>query len=92
MIDLLEKWGLMEAGPSAIRGAILGGVGWLAAKNGLLAPFGIQTVNGVTTIVWAKVSMAAIAGLPAAVAAAIKLLNYHGSNAVKSITQGGSNA
>jgi hypothetical protein len=87
MKDLLIRWGLQEAGPSAVRGAILGAAAWLAAKNGMLEPFGIQTINGVTTIVWAKVSIAAIAGLPAIAAALIKLFQYHGTNVVKSMTQ-----
>lgn len=91
MKDWLVDVGLKTMGPSAIRGAILGAAGWLAARNGLLDPFGIHTANGITTIVWAKVSIGAIAGLPALGAAVIKMLNKHGQDAVQAVT-GGTNA
>jgi hypothetical protein len=81
--DWLIDVALKQMGPSALRGAILGAMGWLAAHNGWLDPFGVHTANGVTTIEWAKVSMAAIAGLPAVGAAVIKALNYHGTQFIK---------
>lgn len=81
---------LKQMGPSAIRGAILGAAGWLAAKNGLLSALGIVTdmASHTTVIHWDQLSVWAIAGLPAAGAAVIKMLNYHGVQAVKSTTPG----
>ena len=86
-MDAVKTWfievGLKQMGPSAIRGGILGVVGFLAAKNGLLEPFGIHTANGITTIEWAKVSLMAIAGFPAVTASVVKMLNHHADQAVK---------
>ena len=86
MLQNLQNWAvevlIKKGGPSAVRGALLGLVGFLAAKNGLLAHFGIATVNGITTIDWSKVSDLAIAGLPAVAAGVIKILSHHTTEAI----------
>lgn len=73
-----------KLGPSAIRGAILGAIGWLVAKNGLLAVYGIVSDASAhtTTIYWDKLSLFLITGLPAVTAAVIKLLNHHADQAI----------
>lgn len=63
LVDVLVK----QAGPSAIRGAILGTLGWLMLKNGMLEPYGIVSDEAARTTIlyWDKLSVAAIALLPA---------------------------
>lgn len=77
MKEYLFDVGLKTLAPSAIRGAVLGVAGWLMAKNNLLTPFGITTMNHVTTIDWNQVSIASIAAVPGLMAAIIKLANHH---------------
>jgi hypothetical protein len=82
-MDKLKEWiievAVKKMWPSAIRGAILGIVGWMVVRNDILAPFGITSdaIQHTTTIYWDKLQTALIVGLPAAVAAIIKLLNHH---------------
>lgn len=80
---LLEV-GLKKLGPSAIRGAVLGLSGWLIAREGLLAPFGIvsDAVTHTTTIYWDRLNLALIASFPALLAAAIKLVNHQAVQAL----------
>lgn len=81
-MESLKNW-LIEVvvkkmGPSAIRGAILGLAGFLAAKEGALGAFGIvyDTSAHIITISLDKLNLALVALLPAAGAAVIKLLNH----------------
>lgn len=83
MKDFLVRLGLHVAAPSAVRGAILGIVGFMALKNGWVPGVTTNAATHVTTIAWSKVSDWAIAGLPALTAAVLKLLSYHGSNLIK---------
>jgi hypothetical protein len=71
-------------GPSAIRGAILGICGWLVAKAGFLATFGI-VYDGTTHIISVnldKLNVALIALIPAVLAAVIKLVNHQGNQII----------
>jgi hypothetical protein len=88
-MDWLEKVGLTQFGPSAVRGAILGIAGWLLTKNGMLSHWGIvsDAAAHTTTIYWNELSVAAIAGLPAVIAGVVKLLQYHGTNAINAVSQ-----
>lgn len=95
MKDWLLEVGLKTFGPSAVRGAVLGVAAWLLAKNGALAHFGVisDAATHTLTIHWDQLSTASIAALPAILAGVIKVLNYHGTQVVKSVTQkGASNA
>jgi hypothetical protein len=87
MKDWLIRLGLNEAGPSAIRGAILGVSGWILVRNGALTHFGIisDVAAHTTTIHWDQLSVAAIASLPAIIAAVIKLFQVHGENVINVI-------
>lgn len=89
MKDWLIEAGLKTFGPSAIRGAVLGISGWLLVRSDMLDKFGIvsDAAQHITTIHWDKLSMAAIAALPAILAGAIKLMQYHGTQAVQAVTQ-----
>lgn len=82
-MDKLKGWlinvAIKKFGPSAVRGAILGLGGWLAAKEGLLSAFGIvyDKTSHILTINLDSLSMLAVAGLPALGAGVIKVLNHH---------------
>ena len=88
-MDKLKEWfvnvGVQQMGPSAIRGSILGIIGWLVMKDNLIPGIHTDAATHITTIAWDTVSTWAIAGLPAVTAAVIKLLNYHGAQAVNQI-------
>lgn len=83
MMDKLKGWlinvAIKKFGPSAVRGAILGLGGWVAAKEGLLAPLGIiyDAATHILTINLDTLSIWAVAGLPAIGAGIIKVLNHH---------------
>lgn len=85
MKDFLIKLGIDKAGPSAIRGGILGAVGWLAIHNNVIPGIHTDAAAHTTLIQWDLVQTWAIAGLPALTAAVIKLFQVHGTTAVKSI-------
>lgn len=89
MKEWLMEVGLKTMGPSAIRGGILGIVAWLIAKQGLLTSYGVSTVGHITTVDWDKASIALIAGLPALIAAVIKMFNYHGQKTLETVTTKG---
>ena len=78
MKDWLINIGVKTAGPSAVRGAILGLSGWLIAKNGLLSAYGVvsDAAAHTTTIYWDKCSIAIVAALPAILAGVIKLTQH----------------
>lgn len=78
---------IKKFGPSAVRGAILGLVGWVAAKEGLLTPLGIiyDTATHILTINLDTLSIWAVAGLPALGAGVIKVLNHEGNVVVKKV-------
>lgn len=82
--DWLVEVGVKKMGPSAIRGAILGLSGWLIAKQGLLATYGVvsDAAAHTTVIYWDKLNVALVALLPAMLAAAIKLANHQASQAI----------
>lgn len=82
----LIEMGVKTAGPSAVRGAILGISAWLLAKDNVLSAYGIVSDASAhtTTIYWDKVSVALVLGLPAAIAAVIKVANSHAASAIKS--------
>lgn len=88
-MESLKTWliemGIKTAGPSAIRGAILGISAWFMAKDNMLSAYGIvsNATLHTTTIYWDKVSVALILGLPAAIAAVIKVTNTHAAAAIK---------
>lgn len=90
-MDSFKTWlieiGIKTAGPSAIRGAILGISAWLLAKENVLSAYGIVSDAALhtTTIYWDKVSVALVLGLPAAIAAIIKVGNKHANTAIKSV-------
>lgn len=79
--DWLLEAGLKTAGPSAIRGSILGIVGWLAMKQNFLMGLGIVTdpTEHITIIHWDQLSTWAIAALPAVAAGLIKLFQHTGT-------------
>ena len=87
-MDNLKQWvievAVKKMGPSAIRGAILGIFGWILAKQGALAYFGIVADQAAHTITinLDQLSMFLIAGLPAALAATIKMVNHHADEVV----------
>jgi hypothetical protein len=85
IIDILIKKG----GPSFIRGAVLGIFGWILAKQGALATFGIiaDQASHTITIHLDQLNMALIAGLPAIMAAIIKIVNHQASAVVTKATQ-----
>lgn len=90
-MDSLKQWlievAVKKMGPSAIRGAILGLFGWLMAKEGMLSSFGVvlDQATHTITIHLDQLNMVLVAGLPAALAAVIKMLNHHADTAVKAI-------
>ncbi len=87
-MDSLKQWmvevAVKKMGPSAIRGAIIGIFSWILAKQGALAAFGIvaDQATHTVTIHLDQLSMVLIAGLPAALAAAIKMVNHHADEVV----------
>jgi hypothetical protein len=87
-MDSLKSWlfevGVKKMGPSAIRGAILGIFGWILAKQGALATFGIiaDQATHTITIHLDQLNMVLIAGLPAVLAAAIKMFNHQANEVV----------
>lgn len=90
-MNKLKVWaievGIKKFGPSAVRGAILGLTGFLAARHELLAPLGIvytQATN-ILTIDFNVMSIWAVAALPAIGAGVIKILNHQGNEAVKAV-------
>jgi hypothetical protein len=98
MMDKLKGWlidvAIKKFGPSAIRGAILGLGGFLAAKSGLLSSFGIvyDQATHILTINLDAISLLAVAGLPAVGAGVIKVLNHQADEAVKTVTNAGQSA
>lgn len=90
-MDKLKGWlinvAIKKFGPSAIRGAILGLGGWLAAKEGLLSTFGIiyDKATHILTINLDTLSVIGVAALPAIGAGVIKVLNHEGGEAVKKV-------
>lgn len=78
---------IKKFGPSAIRGAILGLCGLLAARSEILAPMGIiyDQATRVLTVHFDQVSLWAMLLLPAVGAGAIKVLNHHSKEVVKTI-------
>ena len=90
-MDKLKGWlinvAIKKFGPSAVRGAILGLGGWVAAKEGLLAPLGIiyDAATHILTINLDTLSIWAVAGLPALGAGVIKVLNHEGNVVVKKV-------
>lgn len=88
-MDAIKKWAIEIAikkfGPSAVRGAILGISGFVAAKHELLAPLGIiyDAATHILTVNFDKLSLWAVAGLPAVGAGVIKIMNHHVDQAVK---------
>lgn len=95
MIDQLKTWaleiGIKKLGPSAIRGAVLGIASWLIAKDGLLSSYGIvsDAAAHTTTIHWDQVSTALIVGLPAIIAAVIKLTQHTTTAVITGAPQSG---
>jgi hypothetical protein len=89
MKNWLVEVGVKTFGPSAVRGAVLGIAGWLMAKEGMLAPFGIvsDAVAKTTTIYWEQLSAAIILGLPALIAGIVKLTQREGEKVVTKVTQ-----
>lgn len=85
LIQFGVKAGLDKAGPSAIRGAILGAVGWLAMKNNIIPGIHTDAATNVTMIYWDQVQAWAIAGIPAVAGFAIKFLQHNGTTAAKAI-------
>lgn len=87
-MDSLKEWlievAVKKMAPSAIRGAILGIFSWVLAKQGALAAFGIvaDQASHTITIHLDQLSMFLIAGLPAALAAGIKMVNHHADEVV----------
>lgn len=87
-MDNLKQWAIEVAikkmGPSAIRGAILGIFSWVLAKQGTLSAFGIvaDQATHTITIYLDQLSMFLIAGLPAVLAAGIKMVNHHADEVV----------
>lgn len=91
MMEKLKGWlinvAIKKFGPSAVRGAILGLGGFLAAKEGLLSTFGIvyDKASHILTVNLDALSLIAVAGLPALGAGVIKVLNHHTDEAVKAV-------
>ena len=83
LLDVLIK----KAGPSAIRGALLGLGGWIAAKSGILGTFGVayDSAHQIITLDLNTLNIALVALLPAVGAAAIKILNHHADTATTAI-------
>ena len=60
MMEKLKGWlinvAIKKFGPSAVRGAILGLGGFLAAKEGLLSTFGIvyDKASHILTVIWMR--------------------------------------
>ena len=94
-MEKLKAWAIevviKQGGPSACRGVVLGVSAWLLAKEGILSSFGVvsNAAAHTTTIFWDKVSMALIAGLPALIAAVVKMTQHHGEDAIKKIQEKG---
>lgn len=79
--------GIKKFGPSAVRGAVLGIAGFFAARQEILEPLGIMfdAATNILTIDFNRVSIWAIAALPAIGAGVIKVLNHEGNVAVKAV-------
>lgn len=81
-MDSLKGWfievAIKKFGPSALRGAILGGLGWIAAEHEMLAKLGIvyDTATQVMTIHFNQLTVWAVALVPAIGAGAIKVINH----------------
>ena len=86
MFDSIKQFlievAVKKMGPSAIRGACLGLIGWLAMKNNLVPGVHTDAVSHVTTIAWDQVSGWLIAGIPAGLAAVIKLVNHSAASVI----------
>jgi len=89
MKDWLTNVMLQKFGPSAVRGGILGVVGWLAAKSGALAHWGVTIQGHIVSVDGDKVSMAVIAGLPALAAGLIKVVQHHATATILNTPQSG---
>lgn len=87
IVEVLIK----KLGPSAIRGGILGIMGWIMTRNGMLAQFGVVSdmATHTTTIHWDTLSTWLIAGLPAITAAGIKLFQHHTGAVITGTPQSG---
>lgn len=83
LIDIAIK----KFGPSAIRGAVLGIAGFFAARHEILEPLGIMfdAATNILTVDFNKVSVWAIAALPAIGAGVIKVLNHEGNVVAKKV-------
>jgi hypothetical protein len=84
MKNWLIQLAIKELGPSAIRAAILGILGWLITKSSILSAWGVVSdVSTHTTVIyWDKVSSALIVGLPIILAVVIKFLHRGTADAV----------
>lgn len=92
-MDKIKLWligvAAKKMGPSAIRAIILALTTWMIAHDGLLNSFGVvydQTLHTIT-IYLDKVNMALVLGLPAVIAALIKMFDHHAVETVKSLKQ-----
>lgn len=83
MKDWLIEVVVQKGGPSAIRGAVLGLIGWLAVKENIIPGVHTDTATHITTIAWDQVSAWAIAGLPAITAAVIKMFQHQTQTIIK---------
>lgn len=83
LVDVLLK----KFGPSAIRGAILGLGGFLAAKEGVLSAFGIvyDKTSHILAINLDTLSLLGVAAIPALGAGLIKIINHEGNAIVKTV-------
>lgn len=83
IIDVLIK----KFGPSFIRGAILGLAGFIAAKEGLLAHFGVvyDAASHIVTVNLDTLNIGLVALIPAIGGGVIKVLNHHADTAVKTL-------
>ena len=89
MKNWLLEVGLKTFGPSAVRGAVLGIGGFLAAKSGALEPFGVlyDTATHIVTIHLDKLNLAFVALLPALGAGLIKVTQKQTTDIVKPKTE-----
>jgi hypothetical protein len=72
---------IKKLGPSAIRGAILALTTLLVAHANMLGSYGViyDASAGTITLNLGKLSLAIILGLPALIAAILKLVSHQGS-------------
>jgi hypothetical protein len=82
VVDVLIK----KLGPSALRGALLALTTFLIAHANILGSYGViyDAATGTITLNLGKLSMALILGLPALIAAILKLTSHSASEVVLS--------